>query len=65
MTYADFEYYSGTYMGAVSENDFPRLVVRASSFLDYYTRNRAQNHADLKKKARTGFAGKDVLLRAR
>ena len=47
MTYADFEYYSGTYMGAVSENDFPRLVVRASSFLDYYTRNRAQDHADL------------------
>ena len=47
MTYADFEYYSGTYMGAVSENDFPRLVVRASSFLDYYTRNRAQDNADL------------------
>lgn len=47
MTYADFEYYSGTYMGAVSENDFPRLAVRASSFLDYYTRNRAQDNADL------------------
>ena len=30
MTYADFEYYSGTYMGAVSESDFPRLVVRAN-----------------------------------
>ena len=36
MTYADYTYYTGTYMGAVSENDFPRLVVRASSFLDYY-----------------------------
>ena len=47
MTYADFEYYSGTYMGAVSENDFPRLVVRASSFLDYYTRNKAKDHDDL------------------
>ena len=47
MTYADYTYYSGTYMGAVSENDFSRLVVRASSFLDYYTRNMAQNHADL------------------
>lgn len=47
MTYADFEYYFGTYMGAVSENDFPRLVVRASSFLDYYTRNKAKGHADL------------------
>lgn len=47
MTYADFEYYSGTYMGAVSESNFQRLVVRASSFLDYYTRNMAKDHADL------------------
>ena len=47
MTYADYTYYSGTYMGAVSEEDFPRLVVRASSFLDYYTRNKAKGHADL------------------
>lgn len=47
MTYADFEYYSGNYMGAVSETDFPRLVVRASSFLDYYTQNRAKDNADL------------------
>lgn len=47
MTYADYTYYSGTYMGAVSENDFPRLVVRASSFLDYYTRNKAKERADL------------------
>jgi hypothetical protein len=47
MTYADFEYYSGTYMGAVSEEDFPRLAVRASSFLDYYTRNKAADNANL------------------
>ncbi len=47
MTYADFEYYSGTYMGAVSEDVFPRLVVRASSFLDYYTQNRAKDNADM------------------
>lgn len=47
MTYADFEYYSGTYMGAVSKNDFPRLAVRASSFLDYYTRNKAADNATL------------------
>lgn len=47
MTYADYTYYSGTYMGAVNENDFPRFVVRASSFLDYYTQNRAQDNADL------------------
>lgn len=47
MVYADFAYYSGNYMGTVSEEDFPRLAVRASSFLDYYTRNRAQDNADL------------------
>ena len=47
MVYADYTYYSGTYLGAVSEEDFPRLAVRASSFLDYYTRNRAADNADL------------------
>lgn len=47
MVYADYTYYSGTYMGAVSEEDFPRLAVRASSFLDYYTQGRAKNNADL------------------
>ena len=39
MAYADYTYYSGTYMGTVSEEDFTRLAVRASAFLDYYTRN--------------------------
>lgn len=47
MTYADYTYYSGTYMGTVSENDFPRLAVRASSFLDYYTMGKVENRADL------------------
>lgn len=47
MAYADFAYYSGTYMGTVSEENFPRLAVRASSFLDYYTLNKAKNYADL------------------
>ncbi len=47
MVYADYTYYSGTYMGTVSEEDFPRLAVRASSFLDYYTRNRAKDNAEL------------------
>ena len=47
MVYADYTYYSGTYMGTVSEEDFPRLAVRASSFLDYYTQGRAKNNADL------------------
>lgn len=47
MVYADYTYYSGTYMGTVSEEDFPRLAVRASSFLDYYTRNRAADNSAL------------------
>lgn len=47
MVYADFAYYSGTYMGTVSEGNFPRLAVRASSFLDYYTLNKAKDNADL------------------
>ena len=47
MTYADYTYYSVTYMGTASEKDFPRLAVRASSFLDYYTQNRVKDHAEL------------------
>lgn len=47
MTYADYTYYAGIYMGSVSEEDFPRLAVRASSFLDYFTQNRAKYNVDL------------------
>lgn len=46
MTYADYTYYAGIYMGSVSEEDFPRLAVRASSFLDYYTMGKAAAAAD-------------------
>lgn len=46
MVYADYTYYSGTYMGTVSEGDFPRLAVRASSFIDYYTRDKAAGAPD-------------------
>lgn len=47
MTYADFEYYINVYMGTVREDEFTRLAVRASSFLDYYTQNRAKDNAEL------------------
>ena len=47
MTYADYTYYSGVYMGTVSSGDFPRLAVRASSFLDYFTQNRAKDNVAL------------------
>lgn len=47
MIYADYEFYSGCYYGNVNEEDFQRLAVRASSFLDYYTQSRVKNCADL------------------
>lgn len=46
MAYADFDYYRDTYMGAVGEEDFKRLAVRASSYLDYYTMGKAAAAAD-------------------
>lgn len=48
MVYADYEYYTNTYMGtAIKEDEFPRLALRASSYLDYYTQGRAEAHSDL------------------
>ena len=47
MAYADYTYYYSTYMGTMSEEDFSRLAVRASSYLDYYTRDKAKDNADL------------------
>lgn len=48
MPYADYAYYTGTYLGtAITEQDFPKLSLRASSFLDYYTQGKAAHNADL------------------
>ena len=48
MVYADYDYYSNVYLGtAISSDDFPRLSMRASAFLDYATMGRAGKHADL------------------
>lgn len=48
MVYADFDYYTSKYMGtAINTDDFPRLALRASVFLDYYTQGRVENNADL------------------
>ena len=48
MIYADFEYYTAEYMGrAVPEEDFPRLAMRASRYIDYITQGKAQKRADL------------------
>lgn len=40
--YTDYDFYSTVYLGTVKEDVFARLVTRASSFIDYYTQNRAQ-----------------------
>lgn len=46
--YACFDYYYDVYGGrAVEAEDFCRLSVRASSFIDYCTMGRAKNRADM------------------
>ena len=48
MAYADSEYPKTPSLGsAIKEDDFPRLSLRASTFLDYYTQGRAAKNADL------------------
>ena len=48
MVYADYDYYSNVYLGSsISSDDFQRLAMRASAFLDYATMGRAAKHADL------------------
>ena len=48
MAYADYDFYKITYLGtAIQEADFPRLSLRASAFLDYYTQGRAALNAGL------------------
>lgn len=48
MAYADYAYYTTAYLGTtISEADFPRLSLRASSYLDYYTQGRAGENPDL------------------
>ena len=47
MMYADFSFYKQNFFGSlVSENDFERVAVKASAFLDYYTQGRAKRNAD-------------------
>ncbi len=45
--YADFTYYSGTFLGtAIAEADFPALAFRASAVIDALTFNRAASDTD-------------------
>lgn len=46
MSYADYGYYREEYLGTgLGEEDFPRLALRASEYLDYYTQGRAAEQA--------------------
>lgn len=48
MEYADYTFYTSSFLGsAISEADFPRLALRASQFLDYYTMGKAKNFPEL------------------
>ena len=45
--YADYAYYTDQYHGTVGAADFPRLAVKASAFLDYYTMGKAKANSEL------------------
>lgn len=48
MIYADYDYYFfGPYHGALSMEEFGKLVIRASSFLNYITQGKAEQNAEL------------------
>lgn len=47
MAYANYEFYASQFFGnSIEEDDFYRLAVRASSFLDYYTMGKARKSHD-------------------
>jgi hypothetical protein len=47
-SYADYTYYTGTYLGtAIASADFPRLALRASATIDNLTFNRAATETDV------------------
>lgn len=48
MAYADYTYYTTTYLGtAIAESDFPALALRASNQVDRLTFNRAATETDI------------------
>lgn len=48
MDYADYEYYTTEYFGrSITEDDFPRLSLRGSQYIDYITKGRAANYPNL------------------
>ena len=48
MVYSDYNYYTTVYLGkSISEDDFPRLAMKASTYIDYCTSGRAAKHRKL------------------
>lgn len=48
MIYADYDFYITQYLGTVIPQEaFASSAMRASRFLDYYTRNKVKDHTDL------------------
>ena len=49
MSYASYSFYTDTYKGqGISAEEWPRLALQASGFLDYYTMGKAGANAKLK-----------------
>lgn len=47
MVYADMAYYTNEYLGTlISDDDWDRLALRASSYIDYLTMGRAEKEVD-------------------
>lgn len=48
MIYADYDYYVNVFLGnAITEESFLRMASRASRYIDYITRNKAEKNSDL------------------
>lgn len=48
MIYADYDFYVNEYFGrTISYDDFPRLALRGSQYIDYITQGRAEAKADV------------------
>lgn len=48
MVYAGYDYYANVFFGnLIGTEDFPRLALRGSQYLDYITQGRAEANADL------------------
>lgn len=48
MVYADYDFYLNEYFGrTIQEDDFPRLALRGSQYIDYITKGRAERNPDM------------------